>query len=51
LDGNGIIEFLVNNESNEPVTVTASSISKGTPEKFIEKGEVFCWTQNEPFSW
>ena len=47
MDGNGIIDAL----GVEAVVVTCSSISKGTPEKFIEKGEVFCWTQNEPFSW
>lgn len=47
LDGNGVIEAL----GPDSITVTASSVAKGTVEKFIEKGEVFCWTQNEPFSW
>lgn len=47
LDGNGIVDAL----GTENITATASSIAKGTAEKFLEKGDVFCWTQNEPYSW
>jgi hypothetical protein len=33
------------------VKVEASSIWTGTPESFLDTEELFCWTQNQPFSW
>lgn len=33
------------------VLVKSSSQWRGTPDLFISKQKVFCWTKNEPFSW
>lgn len=48
-DNNGIIYYL--RRRGVKLNVTASSIARGQPRDFIKRGEVYCWSQNRPFSW
>jgi hypothetical protein len=48
-DTNGVISGLT--KAKQTVDVKCSSVSRGTARDFIQRGEVYCWTQNKPFSW
>eukprot|EP01119_Soliformovum_irregulare_P012240 TRINITY_DN316_c0_g1_i11.p1 TRINITY_DN316_c0_g1~~TRINITY_DN316_c0_g1_i11.p1 ORF type:complete len:926 (+),score=240.93 TRINITY_DN316_c0_g1_i11:118-2895(+) len=48
-DTNGIVYYL--RQHGVKIGVTASSIARGQPRDFIKRGQVYCWTQNRPFSW
>lgn len=48
-DTNGIVYYL--RSQGVRLHVSSSSIARGQPRDFIKRGEIFCWTQNRPFSW
>eukprot|EP01116_Phalansterium_solitarium_P019104 TRINITY_DN5240_c0_g1_i4.p1 TRINITY_DN5240_c0_g1~~TRINITY_DN5240_c0_g1_i4.p1 ORF type:complete len:1029 (-),score=401.61 TRINITY_DN5240_c0_g1_i4:512-3598(-) len=48
-DSNGVVYAL--RQRAEALQVAASSVGKGHARHFIERGELYCWTHNEPQAW